>query len=101
MIKIGIYANISILPETITLLKDFFTYDDIVVFSSAPYHIDDPMIPVLPVYYMTFYDGILVFTSENDMKKYVNDVKTSNIFLLTSNTIINIDKKEIQKNELQ
>lgn len=100
MKKISIYSNANISNETVKTLYDFFGFDDIVIFSSSPYNIDDPSIAVLPSYFMTFYDGIVVFTSDSDIKKYISTLKTKNIFLMTSNSIINIDTKEM-KHELR
>ena len=100
MKQIAVYSNNNISSETISMLKDFFSMEDIVVFSSAPYNIDDPSIATVAVYYMSFYDGIVVFLNESDMKKYVSTLKSSNIFLMAANSIISIDTKEI-KNELR
>lgn len=100
MKQIALYSNYNVSEETISTLKTFFLLQNIIVFSSAPYNIDDPNIAVVGVYYMFFYDGIIVFTKESDMKKYIHSLKSEQIFLITANSIINIDKKEVP-NELR
>lgn len=100
MKQIGIYSNHNVTPEVVSLLSDFFGMSDMVIFSSAPYNIDDPSIAVVSIYHMFFYGGIIIFTNESDMKKYIPSLKTKKIFLVAANSIVGIDTREA-KNELR
>lgn len=95
MKNLGIYVSKNIENDHLLLIKDFFNYDDLVVFSSAPQLVDDPNIGVLGPYYITFFDGVLIFTNKEDLHHNIKTIKTNEVFLLLDNTIVSIDKKEM------
>lgn len=93
--NLGICVTKTVTAQQLEIVKDFFNYDDLVVFSSTPQLVDDPNLGVVGPYYMTFFNGILLFTDQQDLKNSIQNIKTNEIFLLTDNSIISIDKKEM------
>lgn len=99
--KLGIHSNSVLEPDQLELIRSFFSsYDDAVLFTTKPHMFSNPHIAILPVFYMYFFDGTIIFTDEPSLQKNIRSVKSQDIFLLVNNTITNIDKG-LMINELQ
>lgn len=98
MTTIGIYTDRTLTDSEVTSIREFFgSSDKPVIFSSVPHSLSDPLIASLSVFYMYFFNGIVIFNNANEMKELAPKIRTDRIFLMNNNEISSVDKKDIKQ----